>query len=335
MKTQEKFVGFDVLKKAVSMIQILEHYRLVNQLHRSGDSLSGACPLHAGHNKSQFRVSISKNCWICFGDCHVGGSIIDFVSRKESVSVREAALLIQEWFGVQPPSEFRSRTAQEHATKANHVSASGDRFDRFGNAPLRFELTKLNSGHRYLTERGLSKETIATFGVGYCNNGSLAGWIAIPIHDAHGRLVAYAGRWPGEPIADKPKYRLPNGFKKSLELFNLHRMTEADARAPLVVVEGFFDCMKVWQAGHRRVVALMGSMLSEAQEELILKAAGPGGKVHLLFDEDEAGRKGRVEARTRLSEWLDVKVITLNPGAQPDQLSIECLQDLLGCPSTE
>jgi len=76
-------------------------------------------------------------------------------------------------------------------------------------------------------------------------------------------------------------------------------------------------------------------MLSEAQEELLLKAAGPGGKVLLLFDEDEAGRKGRVEARTRLSEWLDVKVITLNPGAQPDQLSIECLQDLLGCPSTE
>src|SRR6266849_4012769 len=102
VKQNTPFVGFAAIKRAVSMMQILERYHLLDRLHRSGDSLSGACPIHNGHNQTQFRVSISKNCWICFGDCHQGGSIVDFVSRKEGVAIRDAALLIQDWFDVQP-----------------------------------------------------------------------------------------------------------------------------------------------------------------------------------------------------------------------------------------
>src|SRR6185369_14026556 len=88
--------------------------------------------------------------------------------------------------------------------------------------------------------RGLSQSTIETFGIGYCAQGTLAGWIAIPIHNAAGQIVAYAGRWPGKPTDGQAKYKLPTGFRKSLELFNLHRACAADARLPLVVVEGFF-----------------------------------------------------------------------------------------------
>jgi DNA primase len=81
----------------------------------------------------------------------------------------------------------------------------------------------LDGDHPYLRRRGLSPETIATFGIGYCSWGSLNGWIAIPIHNAKGRLIGYAGRCPGEPGQGHPKYRLPRGFRKSLELFNQHR----------------------------------------------------------------------------------------------------------------
>jgi DNA primase len=143
-------------------------------------------------------------------------------------------------------------------------------------------------------------------------------------------LVAYAGRWPGEPKNGEPKYRLPKGFKKSLELFNLHRAVKEDARLPLIVVEGFFGCMKVWQAGHRRVVSLMGSMLSDAQEQLIERTVGPGGRVILLFDEDEAGRKGSREAQGRLEKLLEVRPVSLgSAGSQPDGLSPEQLTELL------
>jgi len=319
MKAKEKFVGFDVLKRSVSIQQVLDRYGLTDRLHRSGDSLSGACPLHSGHNKTQFRVSISKNIWICFGNCHVGGSIVDFVSRKEGIGIRDAALLIQDWFHVEP-----SQNGNGHSKPNGHP-----RPERFGNAPLRFELKNLDGTHPYLTQRGLNNDTIATFGVGCCKVGTLNGWIAIPIHNVAGQLVAYAARWPGEP-KDQPKYRLPKGFRKSLELFNLHRAKAEDAALPLIVVEGFFGCMKLWQLGHHRVVSTMGSMLSEAQAELIAQTVGLTGKVIVIFDEDEAGRKGRQEAKERLKQQVTLRVVSLPiEGMQPDQLSAEDLSKLM------
>lgn len=327
MNANSPFIGFDALKQAVSMVQILDRYGLTDRLRRSGDSLTGVCPIHAGHNPSQFRVSLSKNCWICFGDCNGGGSIIDFVSRKEAVGIREAALLIQDWFGVQPHNgEGAGPNGQEPRRPAPEVRPT----EPAVNPPLPFTLRDLDGAHPYLTKRGLSPESIATFGLGYCRSGNFAGWIAIPIHSRTGVLVAYARRWAGVPPKDQPKYRLPKGFRKSLELFNLHRASREEPAKPLIVVEGFFDCIKVWQAGFRRVVALMGSMLSRAQQELIVQTAAPDGRAILMFDEDVAGRKGRAEARERLSHHLKVDVVRFDTeGTQPDSLLAQSLQALL------
>ena len=68
--------------------------------------------------------------------------------------------------------------------------------------------------------------------------------IVIPIHNADGLLVAYAGR---AIDGSEPRYKFPAGFRKSLELFNLHRVGR---EASVVLVEGLFDCMKVSQAGY-------------------------------------------------------------------------------------
>jgi DNA primase len=56
-------------------------------------------------------------------------------------------------------------------------------------------------------------------------------------------------------------YRFPAGFRKSLLLFNLHRVL-ATGVSTVVVVEGFFDALAVHQAGYPAVVGLMGSSLS-------------------------------------------------------------------------
>jgi hypothetical protein len=65
----------------------------------------------------------------------------------------------------------------------------------------------------------------------------------------------------------------------------------------------------------------MGSGMSEAQEELIVATVGPDGMVTLMFDEDEAGWKGREDALTRLSSRVYVKVIGLGEeGRQPDTM---------------
>jgi DNA primase len=104
VKTQLTFVGFEELKRNVSMLQILERYGLLKQMHRGKGTITGLCPIHDSPNQARFRVDTVKNCWICYGDCRGGGSIIDFVSRKERIGVRAAALLIQKWFHIQRPA---------------------------------------------------------------------------------------------------------------------------------------------------------------------------------------------------------------------------------------
>ena len=192
------------------------------------------------------------------------------------------------------------------------------------NKPLKFRLDKLERDHPYLAERGLTPETIVDFGVGYCAKGMMAERIAIPIHNPEGNVVAYAGRWPGEPAEDTPKYKLPQGFRKSLELFNIDRAIKEPADKPLVIVEGFFDCMKLHQHGCRKVVALMGSTMSAAQEELIRKHTDRKSQVIVMLDEDEAGRAGREDIAVRLAKFVFVKVHTFNQeGRQPENLSAE------------
>jgi 5S rRNA maturation endonuclease (ribonuclease M5) len=190
------------------------------------------------------------------------------------------------------------------------------------NPPLKFRLDKLERDHPYLTERGLTQETIIDFGVGFCAKGMMAERIAIPIHNPEGNVVAYAGRWPGEPAEDTPKYKLPQGFRKSLELFNIDRASKEPAEMPLIIVEGFFDAMKLHQHGCRKVVALMGSTMSPAQEELIRRHTDRRGHVIVMLDEDEAGRAGREDIAVRLSRFVFVKVHTFEKdGEQPENLS--------------
>jgi hypothetical protein len=236
----------------------------------------------------------------------------------EGIGIRDAALQLQEWFCLNPDDD------PPPCPPAKIMP-----FTPSNNPPLRFSLGVLDTKHPYLQQRGLMAETLGEFGVGVCAHGSLCGWVAIPIHNQHGKLVAYAGRWPGTPSGNMPKYKLPRGFHKSLELFNQHRAMQEDPTEPLAVVEGFFGCMAVWEAGHRRVVALMGSMLSRAQEERLVKLAGNEGQLVLLFDEDVAGKKGRIEACRRLSERVPVRIARMKDGQQPDSLEPEVLLELI------
>jgi DNA primase len=143
--------------------------------------------------------------------------------------------------------------------------------------------------------------------------------IVIPIHNREGELVAYAGR---SIDGSEPRYKFPVGFHKSLELFNLHRVR---GESSIVLVEGFFDCMKVTQAGFP-CVALMGSTMSSAQETLL----GDFGHVVVMLDGDEAGKIATEKIVDRLQRFVyKVDLVELSDGLQPDQLLSDELCRLL------
>jgi len=317
---EQKFVDFRAVKQAVTLRMALDHYG-VNWLRKSGDELRGKCPIHRGEGDRTFHANLTKNAFNCFS-CHARGNVLDLVAAMEQCSVRDAALKLAKWFNITAdPAERRSPSA---ATAKDETVASAA--PAVINPPLGFQL-RLDGAHEYGKGRGLRPETIERFGCGYClSKGTFAGRYLIPLHDALGRLVGYAGRAIDE---QEPKYLFPSGekgFHKSHLLFNYHRVIkEVQKDQAVVLVEGFFDCMKVAQAGFP-CVALLGSSLSEEQEDLI---SAEFSRVILLLDGDEAGRRCTEDCLKRLSRKLFIRVVDLSDGKQPDMLNERELQELL------
>ncbi len=348
-KTASRFVDFRAVKTAVTMEQVLSHYGLTDRFKRGKDSLSGPCPIHQGSNPTQFRVCISKNCWNCFSECKCGGNVLDFVAKMENVDPMAAANRLVEWFNLDlqalnaerpsPPRREERSLSPDHDTQQTESGAAvaEAKPPPFGippkrpetkpetgtNKPLGFHL-ELNPSHPYLTERGFSVETIAEFGVGHCTKGVMAGRIAIPIKNVGGELVGYAGRWPGDPPDGRPKYRLPDGFRKACEVYRLSAALREPIERPLVIVEGFFDVMKLWQIGVRKCVALMGSSLSTLQEALILEHLPATTPLVIMFDEDDAGREGREDALLRFARIRFSRLVVFaQEDSQPEKLTVE------------
>ena len=128
----------------------------------------------------------------------------------------------------------------------------------------------------------------------------MLGRVCIPIHNAAGELVAYAGRWPGDPPDGTERWLLPPGFHKALELFNLHRVKHC---RHLVVVEGFFDAIRLHSL-RVPAVALMGTSISEEQIALLQQHCPSLRFLTVMLDGDDAGEKaGDIVCAALAKHW--------------------------------
>jgi len=311
----DEWVDFSAVKGSVSLEAVLRHYE-VPGLRRHQDQLEGCCPIHRGKRDDSFRASLSKNVFHCFA-CQAHGNVLDLVAAMEKCSIREAACRLQEWFGI-AVSSASARPGPWSAGKRELV-----REKEGCNPPLHFALTGVDHAHPYLQQRGIDRATAAEFGIGfYGGPGLMSGRVVIPIRHASGEIVAYAGR---ALDGRSPKYKLPAGFRKAWELFNIQRAVATGSQT-VIVVEGYFDCVRVHQAGFPFVVALMGSSLSASQERVLAERFE---QVFLMLDGDAAGCAASRVIGARLSEACSVARVNVPEGAQPDQLSPTVIRDLI------
>lgn len=219
---------------------------------------------------------------------------------------------------------------------------------------------KLDVSHPYLKQRGFSQRLLKEFGIGFETRKSalMAGRICFPIHNKNGALVAYCGRWAndenfvGHKGLKQDRYKLPTGFKKQLELYNLHRVTAKFPEAKtIILVEGFWSVLRLHSLtssvkGKTKVklkaktniktntkskslvtgiptVGLMGLTISKPQIEL-LKDAGFENIV-VMLDGDEEGRKATQRLVSELSKDFFVKDANLPQGGKPDDVAKEQL----------
>ena len=315
-------IDFHVLKSEIQIADVIQQYGI--PLRATGGELRGQCPLptHTSDNShNSFSVNLERNLWCCQSmSCtearggKLGGTVLDLVADMEGCSVREAAEHLREWFG-----DGRDRRASTRVPAPAQTP----------NLPLRFHLRDVDHLHPYLESRGVTAATARSFGAGYYGGaGMLHGRVVIPIRNERSDLIAYAGR---SIAGEEPKYRFPAGFHKSQVLFNLNRARYSGGRT-VVVVEGFFDAMKVHQAGFRNVVGLMGSSLSADQSALLEKHFR---RAVLMLDGDPAGARAATGIGERLRNTMEVDVVSLRPGQQPDQLTAGELRGLLSARSRE
>ena len=199
---------------------------------------------------------------------------------------------------------------------------------------------KLEAKHDWLKARlkriGVSQIRAEEFGIGFepRTNALMANRICVPIHNAKGDLVAYAGRWAssgcdeqGRYFCDhgreQPRYKLPKGFQKQLELYNWHRVQQQyPDLTTIVLVEGFWSVLRLHQYGIP-CVALMGVSISDAQIELLKKAGIEC--VVVVMDGDDAGRKACQAILRRLARHVFVRAIDLPDGVSPDEADEDLL----------
>lgn len=285
------YVDFADIKRRVTLEQVLRHYKLFETLSGTGTQRKAPDPFNDGpKGKSQpLAVNLEKNVWTLFSkDQRTGGNVIDFVMRKESCDVREAALKLSQWFELSAPSgRDTEKVADVQPAKAgaapthllsDAVQRDNPRSEPF-NKPLGFALQGLDAHHEalspLLTQWGIDRRVVASFGAGYYtgNGKAMKGRLAVPIYRDDQR-VGYCGI--SVQPDDSPLYKFPAGWVPGVELYNLtfaRRAVEVmNKRAEGVELLVFRDILQVWQAtqlGYPASVAVMGEEITPGQLALL------------------------------------------------------------------
>lgn len=274
------------------MIQILDYYGI--ELKKKGkQGLYGSCPIHCGDNLNAFHVDLGRNLFHCFSHCG-GGSIIDFVMKKEQLSFYKAALKIWQTF----------------------ISKKNLRQNIRSNSDF---LINIETHHPYLISRGIDEELARFFQIGYESYGRMKDRILIPIMDKYKKRVGCCGRVVHPGIL--PKYLFNKDFKKSFHLYNIQNIVP-HCRVPVFIVEGFFDCIHVAGNGFD-CVALMGNSISTYQLKLLKEMDR---NYILMLDGDDAGRKATQSVVKEMEQrGLSLRVVQLSNGLEPEALGYDDL----------
>jgi len=325
------------------IVQIIgEHVNL----RRVGSDWRGPCPFHQGTHRN-FSVSPKKRMYYCFV-CHAGGDVFNFLQKRLGLDWPSAVRSVAEKSGIEIREVETRREGPDPREPVWEINAAAaDYFQR-----MLWEEDLGAAAREYIAKRRVSREAAEKFGLGFApreigllrghlntlgyddakllSAGLLVqreeaeeprprfrGRLMFPIYDASGRLSGFGGRLigPGEPkylnSADSVT------FTKGRLLYGLNWARHAIRRDErLLVVEGYFDVVRLVLAGFESVVAPLGTALTEDQAQMISRQTK---NVFLLYDSDTAGQKATFRAGDLLlAQGVSVRVVTLPEGEDPD-----------------
>ena len=330
--------------KVLQFLDIVEVIGESVSLTRRGKDYLGLCPFHPDR-KPSLSVSPKKQIFKCFA-CGAGGDVFKFVQMREKIDFREALTRLARRAGIDThvtEADRRADQIRDQLRKALEWACSH----------YRRNLEETPGGAaalEYALGRGLTRETIDQFGMGYAANEwddllriatragvdnsvlHQAGLITtnengrtydrfrhrliFPIRDALGRPVAFGGRALGDDPAKYLNSPETSLFSKSRILYGLDLTRQAiEHEREAIVVEGYTDVVLLHQFGFTRAIATLGTALTDAHIKLLRPLAD---RLILCFDGDQAGARAADRAvEVSLLGGLDVRVVVLEAGLDP------------------
>lgn len=316
------------LKTEVSLVRLVEEARI--KLTRQGKDHVGLCPFHEEDTPS-FHVSEDKNLFNCFG-CGAGGSVIDWVMKKNGVSFRHAIELLKD--GRPNVTDAPIKNSRVRVLAAPVAYDADDQ--KLLNQVMDYYHSILKTSPEvleYLKSRGIhNTELIETFRLGYANrtlglrlpektrkagadirgrleklgiyrksgHEHLSGSLVVPVLDESGNVLGAYGRKildnlrKGTPL----HLYLPGPHRG---IWNVRALKITGTSKEIILCEALIDAMTFWCAGYRNVTAAYGV---EGFTDEMLKTFKTHGvaRVLIAFDHDEAGERGAVKVAAQLME---------------------------------
>ena len=262
----------------------------------------------------------------CFSSaCGFGGTFVqylttcnDYMGGEISAAVDEARYLERD-----DPSARLGAVLKKFERKYSTSAEATEKLEVWSEAELSvFQKTLSRS---FLEKRGISPEVAKTYGFMWEERTNR---VVVPIRRYDGKLVGCVGRcWcPNCHKGEKHDGRFHNywAFPSGKFLFNEHRV---DRTAPIVVVEGIFDALRLASCGFPNALALFGSSISDAQAKKLTSFSQP---IYLMLDGDAAGRSGTMKAIGILRDTAErVQECFVPEGKDPGDLSEEELEEIL------
>jgi len=334
--------SIDEVRQRADIVEIIgAHVRL----RRAGRNFVGLCPFHNEKTPS-FSVNAERGFYHCFG-CGAGGTVFNFIMKVEGLNFPEAIRSLATRCGVTLPelkNDGPAAAEREALARANQTAAEFY-------AHVLWNTHDGELAREYLRSRGITVETARAFMLGFspARAASLAkalekrglteagikagvvkrdamglhdafrARVMFPIREAQGKVIAFGGRVLD---ARMPKYlNSPESaaYSKTRTLYGLHEARQAIASQDrVIIVEGYFDVIALWQAGFRETVASCGTSLTVEQLRLLSRYTK---NVLACFDGDAAGRKASLRAlEIFLQAGLLGRGIFIPSGFDPDTL---------------
>jgi DNA primase len=327
------------LVESVDIVDVVNSYV---DLRKFGIVYKSRCPFHDEKTPS-FTVSPTKQVAHCFG-CGWHGNSLNFIQDYEKLNFVEAVETLADRYSFQ--LQYEEGFSENY--KAKEKIPALEKVNEF----FIESLFKSEKAYSYLIKRGLTKETIKKFKLGYApssyeilsffqrekisfKDGEEIGVLAFdergnpysrftervifPIFSQQGKVIAFGGRTLSNHQAKYINSPTTALFNKSKTLYGYNFAKSSILKTKeMILVEGYLDVIMLHQVGIENAVAPLGTAMTTEHLPLIRRGSE---KVILAFDGDKAGIEASFKTLDILfSSEIETRVSPFEEGVDPADL---------------